>query len=194
MSPVPPNKLNSELNEKEPSDGEINETNETTTQNHQEPTEQNDDNDEFDQNYEPLAQNQNEYQIDNGEDDSEDDWQSDEDNEPNPDEDFHVLAYSRANQVPSRSKKDFNFENFKHMIDDHDVFEQKSQAECENFELDEVKSKTVTSLMANFNLPESAIPDWAKKVPESVWKKQLTDYLDAKRANLFESTKNDSTS
>jgi hypothetical protein len=186
MTPVPPNKLNSELNEKEPNDDETNESNETNTRNHQESNEQND----FDQNYEPLAQNQNEYQIDNGEDDSEEDWKSDEDSEPNPDEDFHILAYSRANKIPSRSKKDHNFENFKHMIDDHDVFEQKALAECENFELDEVKSKTITSLMANFNLPESAIPDWAKQVPETVWKKQLTDYLDAKRANLFDSTNN----
>lgn len=39
--------------------------------------------------------------------------------------------------------------------------------------------------MAGFQLPESAQPEWAKSVPEEVWKKNLLAQLDAKKTDLF---------
>ena len=39
------------------------------------------------------------------------------------------------------------------------------------------KAEKIKSLMAGFKLPEAAVPEWAKAVPEDVWKEQLVESL-----------------
>ena len=68
---------------------------------------------------------------------------------------------------------------------DKDAFARKVELECEEISLDATKSQTISSLMKGFELPESAKPDWAKSVPEEVWKKNLLAQLDAKKTDLF---------
>lgn len=68
---------------------------------------------------------------------------------------------------------------------DKDVFARRVELECEEIPLDTTKSQTISSLMAGFQLPESAQPEWAKSVPEEVWKKNLLAQLDAKKTDLF---------
>lgn len=68
---------------------------------------------------------------------------------------------------------------------DKDVFARKVELESEEIPLDATKSQTISSLMTGFQLPESAKPDWAKNVPEEVWKKNLLAQLDAKKVDLF---------
>ena len=66
-----------------------------------------------------------------------------------------------------------------------DVFAKKVELECEEIPLDASKSQTISHLMSGFQLPESAMPDWAKSVPEEVWKKNLLASLNAKKTDLF---------
>lgn len=44
--------------------------------------------------------------------------------------------------------------------------------------VDEVE--TIKKMMSGFSLPEAAVPEWAKHVPEDVWKSQLMDGLRVK--------------
>ncbi|XP_057340448.1 uncharacterized protein LOC130677615 [Microplitis mediator] len=46
-----------------------------------------------------------------------------------------------------------------------------------NIHLDAVKINEVKSVMANFTLPETAIPEWANTVSEEVWKNQLVNRI-----------------
>ena len=42
-------------------------------------------------------------------------------------------------------------------------------------------SQAVMKAMADFKLPDSVEPSWAKVVPEEVWKKELIEQLRQKR-------------
>ena len=44
---------------------------------------------------------------------------------------------------------------------------------------DEVEA--IKEVMSGFSLPTSAIPEWAKQVPEEVWKTELLDGLKKKK-------------
>jgi hypothetical protein len=68
-----------------------------------------------------------------------------------------------------------------------DVFQRKNQLEPEDILIDENTSKKITGIMSNFKLPDSCIPEWAKKLPEDKWKKNLLDALNAKKTDLFSS-------
>lgn len=68
---------------------------------------------------------------------------------------------------------------------DKDVFARKVELECEEIQLDATKSQIISSLMTGFQLPESAKPEWAKSLPEEVWKKNLLAQLEAKKTDLF---------
>ena len=46
------------------------------------------------------------------------------------------------------------------------------------FSADEVES--IKKAMSGFSLPNSAVPEWAKHVPEDVWKSELIDGLHGK--------------
>lgn len=39
--------------------------------------------------------------------------------------------------------------------------------------------------MANFKLPDASVPDWAKNVPEHLWKTNILNSLNAKKTDLF---------
>jgi hypothetical protein len=178
MSPIPPNKA---LNETESSN--INEAEATDTE--QEIVVVNSENN-WDPNYyninysgvtyEQLNQDQS-YDIANESDDE------NEQNEKDPDLDFEFLACSRV----SMKKENTNnlFESNTHLFE-KDFFEKKKESECEEIFLDETKSKTINSLMSNFNLPENCIPTWAKQIPENEWKTNLIASLNAKKTDLFQ--------
>ena len=102
-----------------------------------------------------------------------------------PDLEFEMLASSRADPTCKKIKSHSDsFENNSHLTD-VDVFQRKNQLEPEEIILDESKSKTINNLMANFQLPETSIPEWAKTMPEDNWKKKLLDALNAKKTDLF---------
>jgi hypothetical protein len=41
--------------------------------------------------------------------------------------------------------------------------------------------------MSNIKIPTTNSPEWAKTIPEEVWKKNLIGNLNAKQTNLFAS-------
>ena len=41
--------------------------------------------------------------------------------------------------------------------------------------------------MSNIKIPMSNTPEWARSLPEDVWKKNLIENLNAKQTNLFTS-------
>jgi hypothetical protein len=151
--------------------------------------------------YEPLPQQDigleahgsqaNDEDDEDDDDDDEDD--DDSDVEINEDLDFEMLANSRAFQKPKSSaggdsgqpqglpSTTYTFES--------DYFERKTMLECEEIKLDEARSQTINNLMSGFKLPESSIPDWAKAVPENVWKKNLLETINAKKTDLFNDIK-----
>ncbi|XP_074107152.1 male-enhanced antigen 1 [Cotesia typhae] len=53
-----------------------------------------------------------------------------------------------------------------------------------NIDLDPVKINQVKSMMANFVLPETAIPEWASTVTEDMWKSQLVNRIKEIREEL----------
>ena len=57
--------------------------------------------------------------------------------------------------------------------------------ECENIVLDSSKLNLITNIMSNINLPSSCTPEWAKTLPEQVWKNSLIENLNAKQTDLF---------
>ncbi len=59
------------------------------------------------------------------------------------------------------------------------------ELQCEEIVVDEGRAKAIASLMSGFQLPATAVPEWAKSVPEEVWKKNLLSSLDAKKIDLF---------
>ena len=118
-------------------------------------------------------------------DDDDDDDEEEEESDEEIDDDFHfqLLASSRVtgnSQQPNATART-DSQNILEM----DVFVKKETLACENIELDETKSTTIVNLMANFQLPESAVPQWARLVPEDVWKQNLLDSLSAKKTDLF---------
>ncbi|RNA38490.1 hypothetical protein BpHYR1_002824, partial [Brachionus plicatilis] len=123
--------------------------------------------------------------VDNFEpsDDDQDDSESDSEPEIDPDIHFELLASSRAGQNQS-NKNQVSYDN-SHLLE-QDIFELKNTLECENIEIDEQKSEKISSLMSNFKIPENAVPEWAKLIPENVWKKNLIDSLNAKKTDLFD--------
>lgn len=50
-----------------------------------------------------------------------------------------------------------------------------------NIEMDSAKEELVRNAMANFSLPLSAIPPWAKHIPEEEWKQQLISQINLKK-------------
>lgn len=184
MSPIPPNK---EL-EKNSSSNELNQQELTNNIGNEETTDQTNPENA----YLPIPQNiqNNENStddIDNDEDEDDDD-EDDDDSEPEIDPDLHFewLASSRASQKPNERNSSNDAMNNHTYVFETDVFERKTQLECEEIELDEGKAKTINNLMSNFTLPDCAIPEWAKVIPENVWKKNLIDSLNAKKTDLFE--------
>jgi hypothetical protein len=197
MSPIPPNKeldknFESSINgnnngdsiqvnvpaELQDEDYElINETNGENTQNE----------------YTPIPQNQSESHLNQDNDDDDDDDEDDEDesaSEIDPEEGFEMLASSRAFNQPGANERNNTSLDRNQYLFETDVFERKNTLECEDIQLDEAKSSQINSLMANFKLPDSAVPQWAKLVPEDVWKKNLIDSLSAKKTDLFDLEKN----
>lgn len=133
--------------------------------------------------YNEITQNEN--GADNFEPSDEEDDESDSGSEPDIDPDIHfeLLASSRAGQN-SLNTNQVSYDN-SHLLE-HDIFELKNTLECENIEIDEQKSEKINSLMSNFKLPDNAVPEWAKLIPENIWKKNLIDSLNAKKTDLFD--------
>ena len=121
-------------------------------------------------------------------DDDDDDEETLEKNaEIDPDTEFEMLASSRADPSFTVTKKnDAELEKILHLTE-IDVFQRKNQLEPEDILIDENTSKKITGIMSNFKLPDSSIPEWAKKLPEDKWKKNLLDALNAKKTDLFSS-------
>ena len=94
-----------------------------------------------------------------------------------------MLASSRV--FTSNERTNTNYDRNQHLFES-DIFERKNILECEEIHLDETKSKEINNLMSNFKLPDSSVPEWAKLVPEDVWKKNLIDSLNAKKTDLFD--------
>jgi hypothetical protein len=193
MSPVPPNK---ELAKNYASDGTERETEpanlENTAANLVETDQAQEEINEATASniYAPLPQQDNStdnngqtgtYDEDDDDDDDEDD--EDSDFEISEDLDFEMLANSRAFAKANQDKNStlpqtvYTFEP--------DYFERKTMLECEEIKLDQEKSEKINSLMSGFKLPESSIPEWAKHVPETVWKKNLLETINAKKTDLF---------
>lgn len=167
MSPVPPNDKESEKNHQELDDAHIPTNTEDIDEYNLIPQEASGAN-----NFEPS--------------DDEDESESDSEPEIDPDIHFQILASSRAGPSTLNSNQ-VSYDN-SHLLE-HDIFELKNTLECENIEIDEQKSEKINSLMSSFKLPDSAIPEWAKLIPENVWKKNLIDSLNAKKTDLFDSKK-----
>ncbi|CAF1007863.1 unnamed protein product [Brachionus calyciflorus] len=157
---------------------------------------QNNDQDEFeiineptDDEYRQIPQNESEAQAiqgDSDDDNDDDDSEDDSDVEIDPDLHFEWLASSRSGpNIPNKKQESYNNSH----ILEHDIFELKHNLECEDIQLDEKKSEKINSLMANFKLPETAVPEWAKIIPEDIWKKNLLDSLNAKKTDLFDQKK-----
>ncbi len=66
---------------------------------------------------------------------------------------------------------------------DDDTFK---KVECENIVLDPSKIDLISNIMSNINLPSNFTPDWAKSIPEQIWKKNLIENINAKQTNLFD--------
>jgi hypothetical protein len=193
MSPIPPNKENTS-NNKQPSvdleedlvgnqEEELQEAVETLPR--PEDTESNQ--------YRsiPDAETAEDGGRDEKEDSDESDEDEDDDSEPelDPEVHFELLASSRAGGTgpgEDKAKKAATNDmfNYSHQFDT-DVFERKNVLEPEEIHLDSEKSKLIQTSMAGFSLPQTSIPDWAKLVPENVWKKSLMDSLNAKKIDLF---------
>ena len=144
----------------------------------------NNDESEFDMvdDYQEIPQSETGNEI--NDDDSEDDDDSEEDSDVEIDPDYHLELLASSRSGPSSSKNQVSYDN-SHLLE-HDIFELRKTLECEDIELDEKKSEKINSLMANFKLPDSAVPEWAKIIPENVWKKNLLDSLNAKKTDLFD--------
>lgn len=185
MSPTPPNKDPNATNK---------DINSASIQNEQaintDEFEIIDNNEEVDTSrvYRPLEQNSSETN-EAEEDDDDDSENEDTDSEPelDPDEHFRLLASSRATTTVDDLNRRTTAVSYSHLCET-DVFERKIVLESENIELDEEKTKKIKDLMQNFKLPDEAVPDWAKHVPEDVWKKNLLDCLSAKKQDLFNLT------
>ncbi len=189
MSPIPPNK-ESNKNYESVSNNQDSNTNNTNVllneeQNDEfiivegEPTNNNHNNNNY---YEPISQNQNE--INTNEEEENSDFSSDSDSDIDPEEGFELLASSRA--VSSSQRNNTNYDRNDQLFE-ADVFERKNTLEPEEIHLDEAKSQQINNLMSNFKLPDSSVPEWAKLVPEDVWKQNLLDSLNAKKTDLFDS-------
>ena len=63
-----------------------------------------------------------------------------------------------------------------------DVF---NKVESENIQLDTTKSTAIAAIMSNIKLNENAIPDWAKVIPEEIWKNNLLENLNVRQTTLF---------
>lgn len=50
-----------------------------------------------------------------------------------------------------------------------------------NIEMDCAKEELIRNALANFTLPSSAIPSWAKDIPEEEWKQQLIQQINLKK-------------
>ena len=135
----------------------------------------------------PNANEEGEYEIDNEAESEDSDDESE--IEVNPDLDFELLASSRAFQKPKTTDNEENCPALAARTAytfEHDYFERKTALECEQIEIDDEKSNKIATLMSGFKLPESAIPDWAKLVPEETWKQNLLESINAKKTDLFE--------
>ena len=191
MSPNPPNKNMEDKNVNSNGNGTIEASNET--EENYELVDENENNQGANL-YEPIPQNQPTNPNDEDDDDEDDDDDDDEfssGDEIDPDAHFEMFASSRvfeANNKPKTNQKPECYNN--NYLFEQDVFERRNQLESEDIVLDEAKSKTINNLMSNFKLPESSIPDWAKKVPEDHWKKNLLESLNAKKTDLFTSKTN----
>lgn len=145
--------------------------------------------------YQILTQ-QNENNPNNDEDSEEsddDDDDDDDEDEIDPDLDFEQLATTRAyiheqQQQEKGSHKPRNQIEPNHNLFEVDFFERKVKLECEDIVLDENKTKKITEIMSNFKLDDKFVPNWAKLVPENVWKQNLIDSLNAKKTDLFENS------
>lgn len=187
MSPVPPQKDNIS---KSPQDDLVNNSNIPNAEANNEESEfeiiENTNNEDI---YEPVPQDSQAGQNDEDEDEDDDSDDSDQESvEIDPDFDFELLASSRvsANSQPTNTTRTNTISYDNSHLFEVDIFERKGTLECEDIHLDESKTTKINSLMSSFKLPESAIPEWAKLVPENVWKKNLLDSLNAKKTDLFD--------
>ena len=62
-----------------------------------------------------------------------------------------------------------------------------NSVESENISLDSSKISLISNIMSNIKIPMSNTPEWARSLPEDVWKKNLIENLNAKQTNLFTS-------
>jgi hypothetical protein len=202
MSPTPPNK---ELSKNFASDGSERDAEpsnlENTAANLAAETEQieREETEQASNIYAPLPQQDNgadnngvagAHDEDDDDDDDDEDDEDDSDFEINEDLDFEMLANSRAFQKPKTSQ-DTNLSLPQTVYTfEPDYFERKKTLECEEIKLDEEKSEKIKSIMSGFKLPESAIPEWAKLVPENIWKKNLLETVNAKKTDLFTQDEN----
>ena len=125
------------------------------------------------------------------EDDEEDEEDSDAD-EVDEEAHFEMLASSRAfsSQTPKPAaavdgKQQHSLTTTVHSFE-LDYFERRKTLQSDEIKLDEEKTRTISDLMSGFKLPDSSVPEWAKVVPETVWKRNLLETLNAKKTDLFE--------
>jgi hypothetical protein len=88
------------------------------------------------------------------------------------------MIYFKASVAPISNANDDNDE-------DH-VFK---RLESENIKIDTDKMNEINKIMSNIKFDERAIPEWAKVIPEKVWKTNLIEKLNVKKSDLFDGQK-----
>ena len=184
MSPVPPNS-----NGKHPNTNEIKNPNENQVDQNWESdfeiTEEGNEVEDLNGEYSALNQNPGNGNDDCDDDDDEDDDDDDFEIHQDVELDFELLASTRAFINEQKSAPTQNIpDNFNYF--EIDFFERKNTLEPEEIVLDENKSKKISDLMSNFQLPNKCVPEWAKSIPENVWKQNLIDSINAKKTDLFQ--------
>ncbi|XP_026752306.1 male-enhanced antigen 1 [Galleria mellonella] len=53
----------------------------------------------------------------------------------------------------------------------------------DSIQMDNERAQQVMSAMANFALPQTSIPDWAKSITEEQWKQTLNDRIEILKSN-----------
>ncbi|XP_059046566.1 male-enhanced antigen 1 [Achroia grisella] len=54
---------------------------------------------------------------------------------------------------------------------------------ADSIQMDTERAQQVMSAMANFALPQTSIPDWAKSITEEQWKQTLNDRIEILKSN-----------
>jgi hypothetical protein len=123
---------------------------------------------------------------DSNDEGSDSDSDSDED-DIDPDLEFeHLASYRATKPVKTSSESLLPTLN----LLETDVFKNRQSLECEDISIDDNKSREITNLMSDFKIPEQNVPQWAKEIPEDLWKRNLISTLNCKKVDLFKNDDN----